>query len=228
MLDGKAPPKALAKGGKLPKALTLAANPQWKSPSGRERFAFDYLRRALGLSSIAAAALVGNIAVESRYNGVDLVPGRWQPGFPPSAHTLTSTNVGFGIGMWTYPARKEALKDFAGAYWGNFAMELAFVAHELKYPEEVVRGRDVFLVPRDTLDKLKNAGKAGNIQEATAIVMAVYEHPDAYREVPRNFASVNHLLAEFNFKPAIGPNANDKGGYYARLDVAKKIRKTYG
>jgi hypothetical protein len=228
MLEGKAPPPALAKDGKLPKALTLAANPEWHTPAGREHFAFEYLRHALHLSGFQAAALVGNMAIESRKltqkRSIDLVPGLWQQGTPKSTHTVTSPRAGFGIAQWTYPARKEALRSFAGQHWGNFAVELAFVAHELKYPHEVVRGLPVDLIQRDTLSKLQHSRSP---DEATAIVMAVYEHPNTYLSVPP-FRSVVKLLGEFNAGYPQGPNPSDPSGYRARLAAAKKIAKAYG
>lgn len=232
MLDGEAPPLALVRSKKLPKSLTAAGNPQWRTPAGRERFAFDYLRRTLHLGPNAAAALVGNMSVESRYQTgkghSDLVPGRWQTNTARSTHVLATGEAGFGIAMWTNATRQEALKTFAGQHVDNFALELAFVAHELKNPQQVVRGEQVNLIPLDTLEKLRHAG---SIREATAIVMAVYESPTTYQQVPKQFASVNELLGEFHQGAAAvptGPNPRDQSGYLVRLAVAKKMKDLYG
>lgn len=164
------------------------------------------------------------MAVESRYQqgsrSVDFLPGRWQVGTPQFTHTVTSTVAGFGIAQWTFPDRKEALLDFAGNHWGSFAMELAFVAHELKHPVETVGGRQVqLLVSADTLDRLQHAR---SIEEATAVVMALYEQPASSLEVPTNFPSVNQVVHP------IGPNPHDPSGYFARLTAARKIREAYG
>ena len=224
--DGKAPPPALTHSGTLPRALTPAANPLWRTPAGREKFAFDYLRHALHLSGFQAAALVGNIAVESRQGGVDLKPGIWQTHTPASTHTVTSGAAGFGIAMWTYPARKEALSSFSGQLpWTNFAVELAFVAHELKYPHEVVYGHAVDLIQRTTLNKLQ---ESGSIEEATALVMAVYEHPTTYHQVPTTFPSVAKLMKDWNQGSPEGPDPKDQSGYFARLAAAKKINQAHG
>lgn len=232
MLEGGAPPSSLVRSKKLPKSLTTAGNPRWRTPAGRERFAFDYLRRALHIGPNAAAALVGNMAVESRYHSakghIDLVPGRWQTGTARSAHVLATGEAGFGIAMWTNATRQQALKTFAGRHADNFALELAFVAHELTSPQQIVGGKHVNLIPVDTLERLRNAA---SIQEATAIVMAVYESPTSYQEVPKHFTSVNDLLGEFHAgAQAIptGPNPVDASGYFARLAAAKKMKGFYG
>jgi hypothetical protein len=220
MLHAGSPPRSATETGVLPRVLSVAANPAWRTAAGREHFAFEYLKHALDLTKTAAAALVGNMAVESRSRrGANLNPGIWQTGTPASTHTMTSPSSGFGIAQWTVPARKEALADFAGKLpVGNFAVELAFVAHELNhtYPKP--------LIQPDTLPELR---KAKSLQEATAIVMAAYEHPETYLQVPA-FSSVVHLLGEWSQGRPLGADPRDSSGYVARLQAARKIEQAYG
>jgi hypothetical protein len=220
MLEGSTPPATATRSGALPKTLTVAANPEWRSPAGREHFAFTYLKQTLKLSTPAAAALVGNMSIESRGpTGKDLTPGIWQSGSPPSTHTFTDPNTGYGIAQWTYPARKEALVSFAGKLpVSNFGVELAFVAHELSHPAASP------LIQTDTLGALRNAG---SIQEATAIAMAAYEHPNTYKQVPA-YPSVVRLLNEWHQGSPTGANRSDQSGYNARLAAAQKIARAYG
>src|SRR5713101_5667322 len=108
------------------------------------------------------------MAIESKYGSAELVPGRWEIGKPLSTHTFTTGDAGFGVAMWTFPARKEALVNFAGPHRGNFALELAFVAHELSQPLQVIGGKKLLLIQHDTLHRLQHARST---EEATATVM---------------------------------------------------------
>jgi len=225
MLAGEPPPHRMRVTGKLPKALTAAENPSWKSPAGRERFAFNFLRKALDLSAIGAAALVGNMAIESRLRGKELTPGIWQENTSKSTHVPQTGASGFGIAQWTYPARKIALWNFAGKLRGTFAAELAFVVHELKNPIQAVSGTRVALIQPRTLDVLRNAA---TIAEATAVVMAVYEHPKTYLQVPP-FHSVVDLLNDWpNQGIPSGANPRDPSGYGVRRAAAQRIFDAYG
>jgi Phage tail lysozyme len=106
---------------------------QWDTTEQRMLYAFYYLKGALGLSDIQAAALVGNFATESyayrspgqprlapwleQYEGPAAGIAQWEPGTPET------------------PSRLDALKFFANDQnmgWRNFGVQLVFVVLELK------------------------------------------------------------------------------------------------
>jgi Phage tail lysozyme len=129
---------------------------------GREKTAVQYFRRVLQvqarghtehLKAFQAAALVGNMAYESR--------AFMRPGSPELVSTLPG-----GIAQWG-GSRLDALRRFSPRRYEDFRVQLAFAAHEL-----LTGGRGA--IPRDTLQELLNAT---NIREATAIVEAAHRLP---------------------------------------------------
>ena len=120
--------------------------------------AFNFLV-GKGLSSIQAAAIVGNLVAES---GVD--PAINQGG--GHSHTTPVNGEGFGIAQWTYSTRQQPLVDFAkkmGKPVNTLEPQLGYLWQEMTsgYKSSV-------------LDPLK---AATDLRAATVIVILHYEAP---------------------------------------------------
>jgi hypothetical protein len=203
-------PRAPASAAGFPAVPKLTS--QWRTTEGRERTAVDYFRKTLGLSRIAAAALVGNMALEStnfrRHGSPELVSSLGEIG----------GGGGYGIAQWTLPARKQALAAAAQHLHlpiSNFGLQLAYAANELRTRGASKSGA---LIAPDTLQDLRHARSLG---EAVAVVEVGFEHPGGrtgldYREVPR-YGSVLGLLRELGTTPLPAPRSgNDRASYWDR------------
>lgn len=133
--------------------------------TGRIEVAYYYFIANLGLSSQAAAGLVGNLAYEStNFNA---------PGSPKLVPSLGEIGGGGGIGIaqWTDDTRKRRLfnaADQRGLPWQDFRLQLDYVVEELKGPFKSV---------------LQDLRKATTVSEATQIIEQDYEHPQDWTQV---------------------------------------------
>jgi hypothetical protein len=174
--------------GLLPPVLSRVLNAifaadkraQLSTSAGREKYAYDYLRRALHLSPTAAAALVGNLAHESSIGSREVVPGAHEIRGPGDIH-----GHGVGIAQWTNAYRQEALFKFATQMhkpWQDFDLELEYMVHELKSENQLYHARDgkaVYLVPdRHILEELRRLNRPQDLGQATALVEAGYLSPE--------------------------------------------------
>ncbi|MFL5908947.1 MAG: phage tail tip lysozyme [Gaiellaceae bacterium] len=197
---------------------------QWRSSKGREQYASTYFAATLRLNRFQAAAIVGNLAVESY--------AYQSPGKPRLKANLGQYGGGggYGIAQWTLPERKEALQDFAkqhGLSHANFGLQLAYAAHELATDGESKKyGR---LIAKGTIEALRNAKSPA---EAVAIVQVGFEHPGGqdgkdWRRVPP-FPSVRQLAKQFPQPNALLPvtrTGKDAATYYQRFHAATKIAR---
>jgi hypothetical protein len=164
--------------------------PQWSTDAGRERYAFDYLRKNLDLNAVQTAALVGNLAYESY--GFNL------PGKPRLLPTIVEggrrgsfkvdDGIGYGIAQWTLLERKEALQRFAdndprGRPVSDFGLQLDYVVHEIKTADKLfysdIDDKEVFLLPPNFLERFKRFKTEADLEAATNFVENEYESPKA-------------------------------------------------
>lgn len=172
--------------------------PQWQTTAGRERYAFDYFRRALDLTPVQAAGLVGNLAKES----LDYIQKPY-PALDPRLEQIGSgvpqgrgpvPNVGFGIAQWTTSSRQAGLEALARKNRvgvSNFGTQVEYVVQELH--------------GTSTLAALK---RATTVEEATIIIEQHYEVPQDYTEV--------------------GASAPSSASYWGRFGYAKEVLSRYG
>lgn len=96
---------------------------------------YEYLHKKIGLSSIATAAIMGNMMAES-----GLMPNRVQGDGIITADEITvDGSTGYGLCQWTYITRQQGLVDFAaqqGKSTSDYQVQCDYLIHELEnsYP----------------------------------------------------------------------------------------------
>ena len=96
---------------------------------------YEYLHKKIGLSSIATAAIMGNMMAES-----GLMPNRVQGDGIITADEITvDGSTGYGLCQWTYITRQQGLVDFAaqqGKSTSDYQVQCDYLMHELEnsYP----------------------------------------------------------------------------------------------
>ena len=165
--------------------------PQWRTTAGRITYAIDYLHERLPrLTAVQLAALIGNMAYESRpirRNPPLLLPTAIQN----QSRTLPYVNppppkegVGVGIAQWTTKTRQDALLELAkkeGRPYTDFNVQLDEVVRELADPKH----QDLLVRPRtlQDLERVNGAGSAA-LAKATQIVREGFEGPGIVNERP--------------------------------------------
>ena len=139
-----------------------------------EKVVWDFLYSKL-LNSYGAAALMGNLYVESKLNPKNLQSSAEKKlnmtdesytnavdsGLYPS---FSTDRAGYGLAQWTYPSRKEKLLEFAqnkGTSVGNLNTQLEYLWKELQSY-------------KTCLAALQNAT---SVREASDVVVERYEKP---------------------------------------------------
>jgi hypothetical protein len=174
----------------------------WHTTAGREKYAFEYFKRNLRLTDTQAAALVGNMAVESY---AYLAPGR-----PRLDSSLVQYGGGGGIGIaqWSYPPRKAGLYAVAAANdlpWTNFGLQLVYVVLELTDKVDEATGGAASSNFSSALTALR---RAQTLEQATIVVEQLYEQPAD--------------------SPEVGPSAPRTASYWRRLAQSQSIYSRYG
>lgn len=121
----------------------------------------------LGVKPIIAAAIMGNLGVESGDLSADVIEGR----------RAGDKGTAFGAAQWRFE-RKAALKTFAegkGRPWTDLKVQLDFVLHEMQSGQDEGAARAWRLMQDAT-----------TVEEATEIFMNHYERPS-------NKPEVNHI-----------------------------------
>jgi hypothetical protein len=105
---------------------TGSAPREWATAKGREDYAYRYFRQRLPeLSPAQVAALVGNLAVESRGTPLHGMYGDLNPDiYPPGSSA-------YGIGQWSPDRQKDLFKLPGGRDPKNLLAQLIYVAQEL-------------------------------------------------------------------------------------------------
>ena len=105
---------------------------------------WDFLVIQAGFTKAGAAGLMGNLDAESgiqsiicAYNSkiglndqeyVDWVNSGWY-----SEDDFVNDGIGFGLALWTYPARKQALINRCRGQIGSMSCQLEYLKSELAY-----------------------------------------------------------------------------------------------
>lgn len=145
----------------------------------KKKYAYNYLLNK-GLTNIQAAAIVGNLQVESGFN----TSAEGDKGY--------SGGSSRGIAQWR-EGRLSNLKNFAGSQWTSLDKQLDFVLHELNTSE------------KGAFDKLK---EAKTVEQATEAFTRGYERPNMSQA--HLGKRISHALSlagvapDANFKPQGG------------------------
>lgn len=155
----------------------------------RKKIIWNFLTREMGLDSIHAAAIMGNLWQESGFSPINAQGYKGLDNVEYLADFSSEDRVGWGIAQWTFSVRKQALKDFAdqrGVSVGDLKMQLEFLRRELeKGPYK--KAYALFL-------------NSGDLSEAVEIFCREIERPGVPL-MEKRIAYAEKILEEFGLLP---------------------------